>query len=421
MRDHIVLKTAVISRRSNRIIHGYQIISYRALVMGREEKGKKAVQHVCEVVKSNRNKKRGQSFWWSVGLTEGTLPLHKTLQTDSVWGYPISHARTLHPTMPQSDHSPMYIVALSRMSSKQAATSDRSHSARWSQPWAHSRRPHCPWYRSRQSLDPTEQYIIFLTRTIPPPLPRRLTHTSIVMSSPAHGERSQQWHYSSPASPQGRKPPSAMWQRHTEPSLSSQLNGQGSSFDCRQKTNLQSTPAITLASHRQEECMGYWQMRGQTSSKEKGWAPSISGSTTTSFFEYPALICLVTTCSGKNGTAKYKSKVAAGRRAATCGMGGRRCQTVPWRSLMRIAASPSRTSLTLPHIPRKIAPSHMQTLTLMNSPCAWASDGSPQRRFPSAWKSRIWDSCYVWAEHSTRLEWEGYDQVTLRVVHEASA
>ena len=28
--------------------------------------------------------------------------------------------------------------------------------------------------------------------------------------------------------------------------------------------------------------------------------------------------------------------------------------------------------------------------------------------------------CYVWAERSTRLEWEGYDQVALRVVHEAS-
>ena len=55
MRDHIVLKTAIISRRLNHIVHGYQIISYRALVMGREEKGKKAVQRVCEVVKSNRN------------------------------------------------------------------------------------------------------------------------------------------------------------------------------------------------------------------------------------------------------------------------------------------------------------------------------------------------------------------------------
>ena len=29
--------------------------------------------------------------------------------------------------------------------------------------------------------------------------------------------------------------------------------------------------------------------------------------------------------------------------------------------------------------------------------------------------------CYIQAERLTRLEWEGYDQVALRVVHEASA
>ena len=37
-------------------------------------------------------------------------------------------------------------------------------------------------------------------------------------------------------------------------------------------------------------------------------------------------------------------------------------------------------------------------------------------------KGYIMDSkCYVQAEHSTRLEWEGYDQVALRIVHEACA
>ena len=41
--------------RSNRIVQGYQIVSYQASVMGMEERKKKAVQRVCIVVKSGRN------------------------------------------------------------------------------------------------------------------------------------------------------------------------------------------------------------------------------------------------------------------------------------------------------------------------------------------------------------------------------
>ena len=55
MRDHIVHKITAVGARSNHIVQGYQIVSYRALVMGRKEKEKKAVQRVCEVVKSDRN------------------------------------------------------------------------------------------------------------------------------------------------------------------------------------------------------------------------------------------------------------------------------------------------------------------------------------------------------------------------------
>ena len=36
-------------------------------------------------------------------------------------------------------------------------------------------------------------------------------------------------------------------------------------------------------------------------------------------------------------------------------------------------------------------------------------------------KPRVLPVCYIRAERLTRLEWEGYDQVALRVVHEASA
>ena len=45
-----------VETRSHRIVQSGKIISYMASVVGKEEEGKRAVQRICEIMKSDCNK-----------------------------------------------------------------------------------------------------------------------------------------------------------------------------------------------------------------------------------------------------------------------------------------------------------------------------------------------------------------------------
>ena len=322
-------------------------------------------------------KKHGRSSWKNVGWTGDTRSSFRVSRRVLMWGYPASHARTPCQIMPLSNPSQMYIIALLISSLNRVVTSGLSCVANWNQPWAPSKPRPCPWYQKHRNQGSSGLYIIFPTRTTLPPTLRPSTCTSIAMTSPAPGELSRLWPCSSPNCPPDPKPPFEMWRKHIERYPLNHHNGLGLSFGCRQTTNLQSIPATTSVSPQWEGHTSPWQMRGWTFSEEKGWAPSRSGLMIMYFSEFLGLIYLVTTCSMQNGARRSRPTVDAGRKAAACGMAGKRCQVALRRSSTRIAPPPSKIFPTHPHVTQKIGSSHTQTSTSIGSLHAWVSSGSP--------------------------------------------
>ena len=286
----------------------------------------------------------------------------------------------------------MYIVILSIVSLKPAATLALSRGVSWSRPWAPSRPLPSPWSPKRQSRGHSEPYITFPTHMSLPQMPPRSTHTLIATISPAHGAPFPLLPSSLPASRQDPKLPFGMWWRPTEPSLLCHPNGQGLSFTSRQKTSSQSIHATTSASRQPGGHRVCWQMPGQTFFGERGWAPSQNGSMTTSFFESPVRTYSATMRNVPCGTRRFKRSEARDRRVAGSGMQAKRYQAAPWRSSMRTAVPRFATLLTPPHALQKIRISRTPMQTLMSSQNASVSSGRRPKQSPLAWRSPIWAS-----------------------------
>ena len=146
----------------------------------------------------------------------------------------------------------------------------------------------------------------FPTHTSPLQMPHPSIPTSTATISCAPGAPSQRLPYSSPASPQAPRPPSAMLQRHTGRFLSSPTNGLGSSSGCRQMTSLRSMSATILASRWPGEYMGRWQTLEPTSSEGMGWAHWQSGWMIMFSSESHEHICIATMPSAQYGVRRFK-------------------------------------------------------------------------------------------------------------------
>ena len=107
-----------------------------------------------------------------------------------------------HPIMPPSFPTKMYIVKLSIVSLRWAATSTRSHVTSWSGRWAPSKPPPCPLCPKHRIQVCTWWCTIFPTCTYPPQMPHQSTHTLTAMISHAPGAPSRPLPYSLPISPQ---------------------------------------------------------------------------------------------------------------------------------------------------------------------------------------------------------------------------
>jgi hypothetical protein len=184
--------------------------------------------------------------------------------------------------------------------------------------------------------------------------------------------------------------------RRTEPYLLTHRSGWASSYACKWMTNTRSMYATTLASLQPEVFMGCWRTPEQTFSVAMVLAHLQSGLTTTSFFEFHALTCQITTLNVPFGTVKYSPMGAVGRMAVAYGMGERFYQMARRRNLMRIAAPTSMTYLSPPPALPAIAPSPMLTRTSIGSPGTLEYAGWRPNLSPLGWWCPILVSSGTW-------------------------
>ena len=283
-------------------------------------------------------RKRGRSSWLNWAWKGGIHISCRVSQKASTLGYRGSETLTFPLITHRLYPSKMYIIRLSIVSLRQAATSVRSHKRNSSGRWALSNHRRCPLFQKNRVRAPTEQYITFLTPTTLPQTLHPSILTSMETTSLAPGAPFRRLPYSSRDYLPAPKPPSVTSRTHTGRFQYYLPSGRGSSSACKRRASLQSTSAITLASRREVERMECWLTPGRKSSEDMGWAPSQSGSMITFSFEYHERICLATMPHALTGTARSKRTEAAGRKVGGSGSGEKAHTTDGQKSLMRTAA-----------------------------------------------------------------------------------
>jgi hypothetical protein len=290
------------------------------------------------------------------------------------------------------------------MSLRRAAILALSPASDWRLVLALSKHPQHHLSPKPQSQASSARSMISRTHTAPHPRPPPSTPRSTAMSSHAHGEHFPQSPSLLHASLLALRPRYGMWLRPTGQSLPPLPNGLAWSFTFVEKTNLQLTPATTLASRQQVAFMAWLLMLVQTYSEGVALAPWPSGWTTTFSSGSRVHAFPNTMNNAKFGNKIYKRVGGADRAEADYGTGEGTSQMVPLKSSMRTATQCSEIWQKRPPEPLRTSTSPMPTPTSTKSQHASEYGGNPRNLSPLGLRSHTLASAGIYV-HARSTFW----------------